>query len=252
MQSLSREIENIATSNTRSKISKVKRFLKDFVKHNGCSDLIKRYDLPEYCAYSSGDGIFRNDSTIGKEYKFFRFSPTLKFKGKTSNCWDLSDNDKEMIRNIHSSLHFPKIDDDNYHGSGGTIYYIKFFGFGEKICDDGIRNDIRKAICKRPCANCGTTAQIECDHKNDLKNDPRVLNKNTQTIDDFQALCKHCNDVKRGALKRTKDSGKRHPAPGFKVGFTKGDETYDTNDPNWYIGTYWGDILAFKEKLGLI
>ena len=27
------------------------------------------------------------------------------------------------------------------------------------------------------------------------------------------------------------------------------DETLDKNDPMWYIGTYWGDCLAFKNRL---
>lgn len=27
------------------------------------------------------------------------------------------------------------------------------------------------------------------------------------------------------------------------------DETLDKNDPNWYIGTYWGDVLYFKQHL---
>tara|TARA_B100000963_G_C22633441_1_gene676213 strand:- start:906 stop:1655 length:750 start_codon:yes stop_codon:yes gene_type:complete len=238
----------VGIENMTLDLSKPQRFIQEYLDNNGKSSLIVRFELPPYAAYTSGDGIFRSDATLGRIYKFFRFSRILDFR-KKSKCWNLSDDDREMLREIHLTLTFPEKGEPDYKSGPGVVYYIQFFGLGESIIDEGIRSDIRKAICKRPCANCGTTAQIECDHKNDLKNDPRVLNKNTQTIDDFQALCKHCNDVKRGALKRTKDSGKRHPAPGFPVAFTDGDETFNPEDPNWYVGTYWGDVADFKSKL---
>ena len=36
---------------------------------------------------------------------------------------------------------------------------------------------------------------------------------------------------------------------GFKIDFTSGDETLNKDDPNWYIGTYWGDCIAFKQSI---
>ena len=111
---------------------------------------------------------------------------------------------------------------------------------------------IKNEICKLPCASCGTTTGIECDHKNDLaleQNDERVLNIITQTIDDFQPLCKHCNDVKRAVKAKMKKEKKRQPAPGFTIKFTQGDEKLDMNDLYWYKGTYWGDVAVFKKKL---
>ena len=38
----------------------------------------------------------------------------------------------------------------------------------------------------------------------------------------------------------------------FDVKFTEGSDYFDKTDINWYIGTYWGDVIAFKESLGLI
>ena len=52
-----------------------------------------------------------------------------------------------------------------------------------------IRDDIRKALKDQPCVVCGSRSSIVLDHKNDLYNDPRVLDTATQTIDDFQPLC---------------------------------------------------------------
>ena len=104
-----------------------------------------------------------------------------------------------------------------------------------------------------PCANCFSTENIECDHKNDLKNNPMVLCSATQTIDDFQPLCKQCNDLKRSWKSRMSDSDKRISARkfGYNVDFTEGTDELDREDPYWYKGTYWGDIKAFKAALTL-
>lgn len=134
--------------------------------------------------------------------------------------------------------------------------YIKVFGKLENIknINNNIRDDIRKKIIKRPCANCTTTINIECDHNNSLKNDPRVMNTATQTINDFQPLCGHCNKVKREKEKNAKNEGKRYGAKEdlkYQIDFTEGDEILNKDNPEWYIGTYWGDCLAFKSKLTL-
>lgn len=230
--------------------SKTKLFIRDFLDANGCSLIIERYNLPVAFAYTSGDGIFRSDGTLGKEYKFFRFSPRLDFK-KVSRCWNLTDEDKANITNIHSSLEFRSKKTGKIVSGGTTVYWIQFFGFGEKIEDKGISHKIAKEIRKLPCANCGTRNDIQCDHKNDLKNDPRVLDTATQIMEDFQPLCRHCNDVKRGVKAFTVRTGKRFGATkmGFPQDFTQGDDTLDLGDPYWYVGTYWGDCLAFKKKL---
>ena len=225
-------------------LSKVKQFTRDFLNDEGKSSLIDRYSLPEYCAYTSGDGIFRNDGQLGKKYKFCRFSEKFNPDRKTSRAWDLTDEDRAMLLEEHSKMTFPK--------KGVQVYYIKFYGLGIQRRAAAIRCDIKNEICKLPCASCGTTTGIECDHKNDLvleQNDERVLNIMTQTIDDFQPLCKHCNDVKRAVKAKMKKEKKRQPAPGFTIKFTQGDEKLDMNDFYWYKGTYWGDVAVFKKKL---
>jgi hypothetical protein len=234
-------------------LSKTKYFIREYLNDNGESEIINRYDLPhEPCAlyYSSGDGIFRNDGTLGKKYKFIRFSATLDCRKKSSIAWKkISKEEEEQIKTIHSHLPFN-------NKSGNTIEFIKFFGKADDtINDQGIRADILKEIKKLPCANCGTTKDIECDHKNDLYllNDKRVQTKNTQTIDDFQPLCKHCNDVKRAAKEKMLRENKRYSAKnlGYTIDFTSGNETLHKEDPHWYTGTYWGDCKAFKHKLTL-
>lgn len=246
MSSVQSVMEGIGNMNLN--LSKRERFIQEFLDNIGKSSLIVRYELPPYIAYTSGDGIFRSDAKLGKSFKFFRFSRILDFK-KISKCWNLSDDDKEMLREIHSTLTFPEKGEPYYKSGPNVVYYIQFFGLGESIIDEGIRSDIRTEICANPCVSCGTTNDIQCDHKNDLKNDPRVMNRSTQTINDFQPLCRHCNCVKRQVLARTKEENKRQSAPGFPVAFTDGDETFNPEDPNWYVGTYWGDVADFKSKL---
>ena len=233
-----------------SRISAVNYFKDNYLDPNGCSERIKRYELPHPFYYTSGDGKFRSEGTMGKKYKFFRFCSKLDFKNR-SNCWKvLTEEDKERITQIHSECTFPIKDEDNYHNCN-TTHWIQFFGKGDEIFDPGIKSTIRKEICKLSCAHCPTTSNIECDHKNDLKNDPRVLSFDTQTMDDFQPLCKHCNDVKRSVKKKMMKLKKRIGAKslGLAIDFTQGDETLDMDDPDWYKGTYWGDCKAFKQNL---
>ena len=231
-------------------MSKVRRFIRDYLTHDGVvtgrTDFITRYDLPEPFAYTSGDGIFRNDGSLGRIYKMCRFSENFDPDLKTSRAWDLTDEDREMLWEEHGELNFPR--------PGTTVCYIKFYGIGVERRVVAIRADIRRDICRLPCANCSTTRGIECDHKNDLvleQNDERVLNTETQTLADFQPLCKHCNDVKRAVKARMLREGIRQGAPGFPthLAFAEGDETLDMTDFYWYRGTYWGDVAAFKARL---
>ena len=229
------------TQLSKLSMTKPQLVISKYLNKEGVSGLIKRCDVPDAIKWTSGDGVFRNDSSLGKKYKFFRFSKKLNFNNQTSRCWDLTEEDKKRIQDIHKTLEFYRT---------GTCY-IQFFGEGLQIIDNGIRADIRKYVCQSRCAHCGMTDNIECDHKNDLKNDPRVLNTRTQTIDDFQPLCGRCNKYKRSFLTKLKQTGNRQSAIelGYMIDFTIGDETLDKNDPMWYIGTYWGDCLAFKNKL---
>jgi 5-methylcytosine-specific restriction endonuclease McrA len=119
-----------------------------------------------------------------------------------------------------------------------------------------IRNDIKKYYTEKGrCCVCGSNSDLVCDHKNDLYNDPRVLSTDTQTLDDFQCLCNHCNLLKSSAEQKTRVSGKRYGATNipqltiFEVNFVEGDETFDPNDINAFVGTYWYDPIEFMKKL---
>jgi len=255
--------EELSSAFDNMNLSNPKKFVKDFLNKDGECNFLARdfnhygYDtLPVYAQYSSGDGIFRSDGDLGKVYKFCRFSKKFpsdigKIKRIISRSWEdnITEEEITMLKNDHDEL----IEGDLWPGTKG-VKYIKFYGLSPKsLNDEGIRKDILIAIKKLPCDSCGTTHSIECDHKNSLWNDPRIRKKETQSINDFQPLCKHCNDTKRQSDTRLRIEGKRQPAPGYpNVPFTVGDETYDPTDPLWYVGTYWGDVRAFKAKLKII
>ena len=118
-----------------------------------------------------------------------------------------------------------------------------------------IRNDIHQYHKKMGCVVCGSHSDLVTDHKNDLYNDTRVLNAKTQTIDDFQCLCNHCNLQKRQVSKKTKEIGKRIGATTipsyavFGIDFVEGDETFDEKDINCMVGTYWYDPIEFARKI---
>ena len=138
------------------------------------------------------------------------------------------------------------------------IHALRTIGFSENIlygAERPIREDIHKFHKQQGCVVCGSHSDLVTDHKNDLYNDPRVLNRTTQTIDDFQCLCNHCNLQKRQVSKTTLETGVRFAATNipslapYGIDFIQGDDTFDPSDPNAMVGTFWYDVVAFHQHL---
>jgi|AntRauMFilla1563_2_1112583.scaffolds.fasta_scaffold03055_3 hypothetical protein len=127
--------------------------------------------------------------------------------------------------------------------------------YNNNINNRNIRKDIKTFHYKTGCVCCGSNSDLVIDHKNDLYNDPRVLNITTQNIYDFQCLCNHCNLQKRQICKDTKKYKKRYGATNipqlkiFGIDFIDGDETFNPNDINALKSTYWYDPIAFMEHI---
>ena len=141
----------------------------------------------------------------------------------------------------------------------GPIKKIRIDGYSNNGKEMGrpIRKDIREELLSKypRCIVCGCSSSLIIDHKNDLYNDPRVLlDINTQTKDDFQSLCNGCNLRKRAVgLKRDKEKKRQPPTPDILsinggIEFTKGDETYNPQDVNALVGTYWYDPIQFGKE----
>jgi len=140
----------------------------------------------------------------------------------------------------------------------GKITALRTNGINDDILhghERPIRLDIRKLHKEKGCVVCGSRSDLVCDHKNDLYNDPRVLSMETQTKEDFQSLCNHCNLQKRQVSKETRNAGKRIGATTipsvavFGVDYTQGDETFDPSDVDAMVGTYWYDPVDFMKKI---
>lgn len=128
----------------------------------------------------------------------------------------------------------------------GKVYSVKADGFKKAIHSSNIRADIIKIITERNCAILDVKAQIECDHKDGMKNDLTVADTKSQSAEDFQALSKAANDAKRTHCGRCKKSGKRFDARrlGYRVSFTHGDENTKVCQ-----GCYWYDPKKFNAEI---
>lgn len=118
-----------------------------------------------------------------------------------------------------------------------------------------IKDKILKKIKQNNCVVCGTTSDIICDHKNDLYNDERVLNLETQIIEDFQSLCNHCNLQKRQICKLENNNKHLYSAKNipqflsYNFEFPWEKKVFDINDINCKVGTYWYDPIEFNFKI---
>lgn len=227
-------------------MSKLQLFKKlgNFVQETGKTRLVCVSEfVNEYSPLQLGNGgsWCRFDNIKNKCF-------TIKGNGKIRFTKDFTDVEKNKIK-----VQYKELLETNEKGN--TIKYIKFCGYSVFNINRPISQKIRDYFKDKSCVSCGTTSNIEIDHKNGLYNDIKVLKTSTQTIDDFQPLCRHCNQVKRESIKKMKETGIRPSAFDipmlkiFNIEYTSGDRTYDKNDPNWGIGTYWYDPIKFMEYI---
>lgn len=112
-----------------------------------------------------------------------------------------------------------------------------------------IRKDIRDKISKGYCAALGTQAQLEVDHKDGRKDSWVVNDVALQRLEDFQALHKTANVVKRNVCGACERTNQRFDARslGFPCGWTEGGGQYQGT----CRGCFWYDPVAFRASLHL-
>lgn len=116
-----------------------------------------------------------------------------------------------------------------------------------------IAGHIRKHFKGMQCIACSTTKKVIVDYKNGILNNPRVLDINTQTIDDFQPLCTYHYHIKQQYMRQMLITKIRPPCPDMffvshGIYYIEGTEVFDETDVNWGIGSYWYDLDAFRKK----
>jgi hypothetical protein len=189
------------------------------------------------------------------------------FQPDTSGCsqWisrETIDNDKELHLSNNGAARHGVFFGVNYYlwekQGKSKIEALRTIGINQNVLFGHarpIRGDIDKHHKAIGCVVCGSHSDLVTDHKNDLYNDLRVLDSNTQTVDDFQCLCNHCNLQKRQISKKTKELGKRVGATTipslaiFGIDFTQGDELFVETDINAMVGTYWYDPVEFMRHI---
>jgi hypothetical protein len=140
----------------------------------------------------------------------------------------------------------------NNNGSGiiGVFVHSKRLNTQKRPID----KQIHKEITSKSCVVCGTNETI-CDHKNDLYNNGHVLNTKTQTIDDFQPLCNHCNLQKRQICRLEQENGKVYSAKNiqrykfYDFEFPWEKRNYDKLDIHCKTDTFWYDPVKFDTNI---
>ncbi|WP_120820336.1 HNH endonuclease [Helicobacter pylori] len=134
---------------------------------------------------------------------------------------------------------------------GNSIDRIRLNGYNtECVFNQSIRQDIKNHYSQQCCAMCGVrgnseNTKIEMDHKDGHKDYPRVSDLSMQTFDDFQALCKACNDKKCQICKECKETGYRFDArkiPGNHYPFYEREAEYDG-----CVGCYQYDSIQYRK-----
>ena len=94
------------------------------------------------------------------------------------------------------------------------------------------------------------TSNPECDHKNGMKNEDRVMQNQEQKLSDFQPLSKAANDAKRQFCKECRRTGVRYDAKqlGYPISYYEGG-AYHNNEENACIGCFWYDPIEFRKHL---
>lgn len=204
------------------------------------SRIIPRDELRQYKKLDWGD------NGIGDRWANKKFNYTSISKGKNKTY---SENDEEVLPEELLQVFL----EENQGNKG--ILGIFVHSIRTNIIKRPIRKDIDKAIKLNPCVSCGSKTDIICDHKNDIYNDESVLDTATQTIEDFQPLCNHCNLQKRQIFKEEVRDQRIYSAKNmqkyqiFPVEFPWEKKAFNVKDLTTKKDTYWYDPVEFNRKL---
>lgn len=209
-----------------------------------------------YC--NNGIGWLRNTTVFYNEHKIVK----IRANCSVDYNWNIDESEKNAITTVVVAFTDRRLSERVARGTAVIALLVCGKLDTVAMSSRSIRSDIRKKIITEPCVVCGTRTQIECDHKNPLYNEARVLNPQTQTIDDFQPLCKHCNDVKRQVYKNAKQTKNRPPVlplPFFKSFINildlqinvQNDTRFDLDDLTVIKDTFWYDPVTCLKNVAL-
>jgi len=250
---------------TEKKDSKVKKTMEDFfLELSGVTNdnsegrfVLDTEFIGEYSflAHNNGGGWSRADGPFCKKWKLLAIRKNYRPK----YCWNIDEGDEEEVRQLKSRLldEWSLFAEEKNIGQerGEKIIAYKICGKNnDGTGSNSIRSDIWNFYKIQRCLLLDTT-NPEVDHKNGRKNNPLVMNQETQSLEDFQPLSKAANDAKRQHCKECKETGRRYDARrmlGNRKGWYAGGETFgDPDNPNGCLGCFWYDVKAYREHTSL-
>ena len=92
------------------------------------------------------------------------------------------------------------------HKSGGRIVAVELQGWKKQPIEKPIPAHVKQQVISDPCVVLAVS-NVECDHKDGRRDDPRLSDGSRVTIDDFQPLSKAANNAKRQHCKRCRETG---------------------------------------------
>jgi len=130
--------------------------------------------------------------------------------------------------------------------TGGRIVSVELQGYKKVAIEKPIPSWIRKRLAGERCAALDI-ANVEIDHKDGRRDDPRLADPQRLTLGDFQPLSKAANNAKRQHCKACRATNRRYDARrlGFPIAQFKGNGQYNGT----CIGCYWHDPVAFRQAV---
>lgn len=190
--------------------------------------------------------LYWGGNGVGARWVNQKFNYSVIYSKKPPKKYSENENDEIPTELLQQFL--------NTH-TGTGIIGIFVHSKRHNIPNRPIDKKIHKLIVTNPCVVCGTKTDIICDHKNDLYNDPRVLNTTTQVLTDFQPLCNHCNLQKRQICKEIEKTQKIYSAKNmqrykqYKFEFPWEKKHFDKTDIYCTNDTHWFDPVEFENKI---
>ena len=128
------------------------------------------------------------------------------------------------------------------HKARGRITAVELQGFKKVPIEKPIPAWIRQKLQNERCAVLDVS-NVEIDHKDGRRDDPRLADPERVTLDDFQPLSKAANNAKRQHCKVCRETNQRYDAKrlGFPVSQSRGNGVYNGT----CVGCYWHDPKAF-------
>jgi len=224
---------------------------------NNFNKILSIDDIKKYSdIYWGGNGI--GNRFLNKKYNYSVIYKNKKCKHYIfTNDIDIVINHIEPIIKLQLDNFFMINNNFNHINNGIVgIFVISKIDINNKLINNRqIRRDIIEFYRKMSCVVCGSSSELVCDHKNDLYNDMRVLNTKTQTLDDFQSLCNHCNLQKRQVCKNEEQTGKIYSAKNiqrykiYPFEFPWEKKVFDKTNIYCKNDTYWFDPVEFDKKI---